>query len=49
MLATGITSYLFDRDAVAQGKFGAIRIPLLADIPVIGDVSLTMRPSLIWR
>lgn len=37
-LATGFTSYLFDRNAVAQGKFSAVRIPLLADIPVIGRV-----------
>ena len=37
ILALGITSYLYDRDAVAEGKFGAIRIPVLADIPVIGD------------
>ncbi len=38
ILATGFTSYLFDRDAVAQGKFSAVRIPLLADIPVIGRI-----------
>ncbi len=38
ILATGFTSYLFDRDAVAQGKFGALRIPVLADIPVVGDI-----------
>jgi len=38
ILATGFTSYLFNRDAVAQGKFSAIRIPLLADIPVIGRI-----------
>lgn len=38
ILASGFSSYLFNRDAVAQGKFGAIRIPLLADIPVIGKV-----------
>lgn len=38
ILAGGFSSYLFNRDAVAQGKFGAIRIPLLADIPVVGRV-----------
>lgn len=38
ILATGFSSYLFDRNAVAQGKFSAARIPLLADIPVIGRV-----------
>ncbi|MEZ4662272.1 MAG: hypothetical protein R2911_32375 [Caldilineaceae bacterium] len=43
VLATGITSYLFDRRR-GQGKFGAIRIPLLADIPVIGDVLFNNAP-----
>ncbi|MCX6045718.1 MAG: ABC transporter permease [Chloroflexi bacterium] len=38
ILATGFSSYLFNRDAVAEGKFAMIRIPLLADIPVIGPV-----------
>jgi ABC-type uncharacterized transport system permease subunit len=38
ILATGFTSYLFDRDAVARGKFSALRIPLLADIPVLGRI-----------
>lgn len=38
ILAAGFSSYLFSRDSVAQGKFGAIRIPLLADIPVVGKV-----------
>ncbi len=38
ILAAGFSSYLFDRTAVAQGKFSAIRIPLLADIPVLGKV-----------
>jgi simple sugar transport system permease protein len=36
IMATGFTSYLFNRDAVAEGKFSAIPIPGLADIPVIG-------------
>jgi ABC-type uncharacterized transport system permease subunit len=38
ILATGFTSYLFDRNAVAAGKFSALRIPILADIPVIGRI-----------
>jgi simple sugar transport system permease protein len=38
ILATGFSSYLFDRDAVAIGKFTNIRIPLLGEIPVIGRV-----------
>jgi len=38
ILAAGLTSYLFNPDSNAEGKFGPIRIPVLADIPVIGDV-----------
>ncbi|RME83639.1 MAG: ABC transporter permease [Caldilineae bacterium] len=38
ILALGLTSYLFNPDWVAEGKFSPIRIPLLADIPVIGEV-----------
>ncbi|MCC6457376.1 MAG: ABC transporter permease [Caldilineaceae bacterium] len=38
ILAAGFTAYLFDRDAVAIGKFNSVRIPLLADIPVIGEI-----------
>ncbi len=38
ILATGFSSYLFSRDAVAVGKFTAVSIPLLADIPVLGRV-----------
>lgn len=38
ILAAGITAYLFDRNAIAAGKFAAIPIPLLANIPVIGDI-----------
>lgn len=38
ILAAGFSSYLFSRDAVAEGKFSAVRIPLLADIPVIGNI-----------
>ncbi len=38
ILATGFSSYLFDRNAVAQGKFSAIVIPFLSDIPVLGRV-----------
>lgn len=38
ILATGFTSYLYDRSAVAEGKFSALRIPILADIPVIGRI-----------
>lgn len=38
ILATGFTSYLFNRDAVAEGKFSALRVPFLADLPVIGRI-----------
>lgn len=38
ILAAGFSAYLFDRSAVAEGKFGPVRIPLLADIPVLGSV-----------
>jgi len=38
ILASGLTAYLFDRNATAMGKFSPIGIPLLADIPVIGDI-----------
>ncbi len=37
ILATGFSSYLFNRDAVAIGKFSDISIPLLATIPVVGN------------
>jgi simple sugar transport system permease protein len=44
ILATGFTSYLFDRDAVAIGKFSAVHIPWLADIPVLGRVLFANPP-----
>jgi simple sugar transport system permease protein len=44
ILAAGFTSYLFDPNAVAEGKFGAVRIPLLADIPVIGAILFNNPP-----
>jgi len=44
ILASGFSAYLFDRTAVAEGKFGALRIPLLADIPVVGDVLFNNPP-----
>lgn len=44
ILAAGTTAYLFDRDAVSEGKFGAFRIPVLADIPVVGDVLFNNPP-----
>lgn len=38
ILAAGTSSYLYNRDAIAQGKFSSIAIPGLSDIPVIGPV-----------
>lgn len=44
ILAGGVSAYLFDRDAVAEGKFGAIAIPGLSQIPVLGEVLFTNPP-----
>lgn len=38
ILASGFSAYLFNPDSVAQGKFSAVPIPLLANIPVVGPV-----------
>lgn len=37
-LAAGLTSYLFNPDWASSGKFGPVAIPLLSQIPVLGDV-----------
>lgn len=44
ILAAGISAYLFDRNAVAEGKFGAIPLPGLSRIPVVGEVLFTNPP-----
>jgi simple sugar transport system permease protein len=44
ILATGLTTYLFDPDASASGKYGDIPIPLLAKIPLFGDVLFNNAP-----
>ena len=44
ILAMGLTSYLYDRDAVAEGKFSAVAIPGLAEIPVLGEILFTNPP-----
>jgi simple sugar transport system permease protein len=44
ILASGLTAYLFDRNAIAEGKFSQIRIPLLSEIPVFGDVLFSNAP-----
>lgn len=38
ILALGITSYLYNRDAIAVGKFSSIPLPGLSQIDVIGPV-----------
>jgi len=40
-LAAGLTTYLFHPDWASTGKFGAIEIPILSDIPVLGGVLFT--------
>lgn len=37
-LATGLTTYFFNPDWISKGKFGNITIPLLSQIPVLGEV-----------
>jgi simple sugar transport system permease protein len=44
ILAAGITAYLFDRDAVAEGKFVSLPIPGLSNIPVLGNVLFNNPP-----
>jgi ABC-type uncharacterized transport system permease subunit len=41
VLATGLSSYLFDPDWLSKGKFGDIAIPILSRIPVFGDILFT--------
>ncbi len=41
ILATGLTTYLFNPDWFSAGKFGPIAIPLLSRIPVLGQVLFT--------
>ena len=44
ILATGFTTYLFNPDMMAEGKFSPIRVPFLADIPVLGEVLFNNPP-----
>ena len=44
ILAAGLSSYLYDRDAISAGKFTPIPIPLLSEIPVIGPVLFNNAP-----
>jgi ABC-type uncharacterized transport system permease subunit len=48
ILATGFTTYLFNRDACGRRQiWSPIRIPILADIPVFGEV-LLQKPALTY-
>ncbi len=38
ILAIGLTGYFYQAGATTQGKLEAVRIPLLADLPLIGPV-----------
>ena len=44
ILASGFTAYLFDRDAVAEGKFNTVDIPFLSNIPVVGEILFSNPP-----
>ena len=44
LLAQGITAYFFDRDAIAEGKFGPAALPGLADLPVVGPLLFAKPP-----
>jgi general nucleoside transport system permease protein len=44
MLAAGLSSYLYNRDSIAEGKFSPIEIPILSKIPVIGEVFFNNAP-----
>ena len=44
VVSLGFTAYLFDRDAIAEGKFLPVAIPGLSQIPVLGDVLFTNPP-----
>lgn len=44
ILALGLTTYLFDPDASSMGKYSDIPIPLLSQIPVLGDVLFNNAP-----
>lgn len=44
ILAIGLTGYFYQTGATTAGKLSPIRIPLLADIPIIGDVLFNNPP-----
>lgn len=38
ILAVGLTGYFYQAGVVTKGKFATVSIPVLSDIPVVGDV-----------
>jgi simple sugar transport system permease protein len=44
VLAAGFTSYFFQSDWVAEGKYGSVPIPILSKIPVLGEVLFSNPP-----
>jgi len=44
ILAGGLSAYFFNRDSVAEGKFGDVAIPLLSEIPVVGPILFNNPP-----
>jgi simple sugar transport system permease protein len=41
VLATGLSTYLFDPDWLSRGKFANVAIPVLSRIPVFGEILFT--------
>ncbi len=44
ILAQGATAFFFDRDAIAEGKFANVPLPLLSDMPVLGSLLFNKPP-----
>lgn len=44
ILATGLTTYLFDASLVGSGKFSPVAVPLLSQIPFFGDILFNNPP-----
>lgn len=44
ILAVGLTGYFYQQGLTTQGKLAPIRIPILADIPIIGPVFFNNPP-----
>lgn len=44
ILAQGTTAFFFDRDALAEGRFAQVPLPLLSDVPVLGPLLFDKPP-----